>query len=169
MRLHLFRHGKAVPRDDASIERDAERPLTEEGQQQIREAAAGIGTLGIEPDRILTSPYVRAQQTAKIAQEALPSVGDATEVHELRPQADPADTRQALAGLEDAEDVLLCGHRPHLPKLAAYLLTGDAEGLDVEVPKASLVTVDIPLGSPEALGTLVRLLEPETLRTLGTA
>lgn len=166
MRLHLFRHGEAVARDDPSVKRDAERPLTEEGQRQVREAAAGFAALGVEPDRILASPYVRARQTAKLAAETVEGVDEGTELHELRPKADPADTRQALAGLEGVDDVLLCGHRPHLPKLASYLLTGDERGLDVDVPKASLVTVDIPLGTPEALGTLEVVVPPEGLRGL---
>lgn len=169
MRLHLFRHGKAVPSEDPSVKRDAERPLTEEGQRQVKEAAQGIAALDIDPDRVLTSPYTRAQQTAKLAREAFEGAGEITEVHELRPKADPADTRQALAGLEDADDVVLCGHRPHLPNLASYLLTGEPRGLDIDFPKAALVTIDIPLGTPEALGTIEHLIPPQALRKLGRA
>lgn len=167
MRVHLLRHGEALPRSDPSIERDAERPLTEAGRQQIAQAAAGIASLGIEPDRILASPYARARQTAKIASEAFEGV-QTGELHELRPQADPGDTRQALTGIADGEDVLLCGHRPHLPRFTSYLLTGEIEGLDVAFPKASLVTIEIPLASPEALGTLQRHLPYSALARIAT-
>jgi phosphohistidine phosphatase SixA len=61
-----------------------------------------------------------------------------------------------------------CGHRPHLPRLTADLLTGDADGLDVALPKASLVSIDIPLATPEALGTLERSILEPALRELGT-
>jgi phosphohistidine phosphatase len=155
MRLHLLRHGEAVPRQDPSVERDAERPLTERGREQIRRVAEATADLGVDPDRVLASPYARARQTAKTVAEAFEGV-ETGELHELRPKADPADTRQALTGIRDAEEVVLCGHRPHLPKLTSYLLTGEAEGLDVDFPKASLVTIDIALLTPEALGRLER-------------
>lgn len=167
MRVHLFRHGEAVPGSDPSVARDAERPLAEAGRRQVRQAARGLAALGVEPDRALASPYTRARRTARLAVEALDGVGEVTELQELRPRGDPADTRQALAGLERADEILLCGHRPHLPKLAASLLTGQADGLDLDVSPASLATIDVAIGTPEALGTLARLVQPDALRTLG--
>lgn len=140
------------------------RLVTQAGREQIARAAEAMRALAITPDRVLASPYARARQTATVAAEVFAGVDDAGELHELRPKADPADTRQALAGIHDGEDVLLCGHRPHLPRFTSYLLTGDSEGLDVDFPKASLVTIDIPLGTPEALGTLVRYIPYEALR-----
>lgn len=166
MRVHLLRHGQAVPREDPSVTRDAERPLTAEGREQIAQAAEAMAALGIEPDRVFASPYARARQTAETATGAFAGVDEADELHELRPKADPADTRQALAGLTDAEAVLLCGHRPHLPRLTSYLLTGEPQGLDVDFPKASLVSIDIMLAAPEALGTLERYLPHEALHRI---
>lgn len=168
MRLHLLRHGEAVPRDDPAVKRDAERPLTEAGREQIAQAARALAALDVLPDRILASPYARARQTAKQAAEVLEEASTG-ELHELRPEADPADTRQALAGLHDGEDVLLCGHRPHLPRFTSYLLTGDSEGLDVDFPKASLATIEIPLASPEALGRLERHLPRSALARIAAS
>lgn len=168
MRLHLLRHGEAIDPTDPTLERDADRPLTEEGREQIARVAEAMVALAIGPDRILASPYARARQTAKQAAEVFDDASTG-ELHELRPKADPADTRQALAGIADGEDVLLCGHRPHLPRFASYLLTGDSEGLDVGLPKASLVSIAIPLGTPEALGTLERHLPYAALARIASS
>lgn len=166
MRIHLLRHGEAVPRDAPGITRDAERPLTQAGREQISGAAEAIQALDASPDLVVASPYVRARQTAKVAAETFDTVDEVGEFHELRPEADPVDTRHALAGIQDADDVLLCGHKPHLPRFTSYLLTGDSQGLDVAFPKASLVTIDILIGAPEALGTLVRHVPYEALHRL---
>lgn len=168
MRLHLFRHGEAVAKDDPAVTRDAERPLTEEGRRQVRGAATGMAALGVQPDRAMASPYARARQTAKAAREAFDPAPEMGELHELRPEADPADARLALDGLDDGESVLLCGHRPHLPRLTSYLLTGDRQGLDIDFPKASLVTIEIPLATPEALGQLANHIPADALRRLGS-
>lgn len=167
MRLHLFRHAIALSRNDPSVDADQERPLTEEGRQQARQAAQGIRSLGIHPDRIATSPFVRARQTATAACRAFELTDDAiVESDHLTPDSEPADTRKAMRELGPAEAVLVVGHKPHLPRFAAALLTGGPEGADLALPKASLCSIEIALGTPEALGQLQRLLRADELRML---
>ena len=71
MKLLLVRHAIAEERDDKRWPSDADRPLTQRGMRRFRSAAAGLGTLVPEVDRLLTSPFVRAHQTATILEDVL--------------------------------------------------------------------------------------------------
>ncbi|MBM4283082.1 MAG: phosphohistidine phosphatase SixA, partial [Deltaproteobacteria bacterium] len=71
MRVTLFRHGLAHDRSDPACPADPERALTDEGKKKTRRAAKGLGVVGCRPTRILTSPYVRARQTAELVAEVL--------------------------------------------------------------------------------------------------
>ena len=69
MQLIIIRHAIAVPRGTPGIP-DEDRPLTPEGEQKFREAAKGLASLVDRPDALLTSPWLRAKQTAAIAAAA---------------------------------------------------------------------------------------------------
>src|SRR5919199_3431668 len=99
--IWLLRHGEAA---DGSP--DAERPLTEKGEQQSRAAGEALKALGVTIDACLSSPKVRAADTAKLACEAL-----GVEV-QLEPKlaGGPIQAEELSAGLGD--DVLLVGHDP---------------------------------------------------------
>ena len=71
MILYLVRHGIAVDPNDPKSPSEPERPLTAKGVQKTRAAALGLQALGVKPDVLITSPYVRAAQTAEIFAEAL--------------------------------------------------------------------------------------------------
>lgn len=164
MILVLFRHGIAVDRLDPACPPDEERPLTAKGVRRTRRAARGLRALGVRPRVVLTSPLVRAVQTAELAMEELgvePSVLARTDL--LRPGA-PAGG--LLRHLKDrgVEEALCAGHAPNLDFVLAASL-----GIRGEPPfalkKAGAAAVDlVPLGGP---GTLLWLLEPRALRTLG--
>ena len=66
MQLYVVRHGIAIGREDPKCPPDAERYLTEEGVEKTREVAKGVAALGATADLFLSSPYVRAMQTAEI-------------------------------------------------------------------------------------------------------
>jgi phosphohistidine phosphatase len=110
--LWLLRHGDAA---DGSP--DAERPLTEKGEEQARMAGRALKALGVKIDACLTSPRVRAADTARIACEALG----------VEPQLEPKlaggpfDPEALAAGLGD--EVLLVGHDPDF-SMAVHSLTG---------------------------------------------
>ena len=111
--IWLLRHGDAA---DGSP--DAERPLTDKGRAQSRAAGAALKALGVELDACLTSPKVRAADTARIACEQLGGVEP-----ELEPKlaGGPFDAEALAAGLGD--DVLLVGHDPDF-SMAVHSLTG---------------------------------------------
>ena len=66
MQLFIVRHGIAIDREDPKCPPDPERFLTEEGIEKTRQAAKGVAEIGAVPDSMLSSPYIRAAQTAEI-------------------------------------------------------------------------------------------------------
>ncbi len=110
--IWLLRHGDAA---DGSP--DAERPLTDEGREQSRAAGAALRLLGVEVDACLTSPKVRAADTARLA------CAELGVEPRLEPKlaGGPFDAEALAAGL--GENILLVGHDPDF-SMAVYSLTG---------------------------------------------
>ena len=71
MQLYIVRHGIAIEREDPKCPPDPERYLTEEGVEKTKQVAKSMAVLGVTGDLFLTSPYVRAAQTAEIFASAL--------------------------------------------------------------------------------------------------
>jgi phosphohistidine phosphatase len=158
--VHLLRHGIAVDSSEPGCPPDPERPLTERGARRTRAAALGLRWLGISPDVALTSPLLRAVQTADIAAKILriPRRG-VRRTETLLPGADPAETLLAIRRIR-ATSVLCVGHAPNLDGLLA-----GACGLDrtfTELKKAGVAALDLSARSAR----LVFLLEPRALRRL---
>ena len=140
--LWLLRHGDAA---DASP--DAERPLTETGEEQARAAGRALAALGVHVDACLTSPKVRAADTARLACEPL-GVDP-----QLEPKlaGGPFDGEALAAGL--GENVLLVGHDPDF-SMAVHALTG----AQVRMKKGGLAGVE--------KGELKVLLRPDELNAI---
>jgi phosphohistidine phosphatase len=140
--LWLVRHGDA---EDGSP--DAERRLTEEGREQARALGAALEALGVELDACLTSPKVRAAETARIACEQFG----------VEPQLEPKlaggpfDPEALAAGLGD--EVLLVGHDPDF-SMAVHSLTG----AQVRMKKGGVAGIE--------RGELVVLMRPDELRRI---
>jgi phosphohistidine phosphatase len=140
--LWLLRHG-----DAAEGSPDAERPLTKKGEKQARAAGRALERLGVPMDACLTSPKVRAAETARIACEALG----------VEPQLEPKlaggpfDADALAAGLGD--NVLLVGHDPDF-SMAVHALTG----AQVRMKKGGLAGVE--------KGELKTLLRPDELSSI---
>src|SRR5258707_2111012 len=71
MQLYIVRHGMAIDREDPKCPPDPERYLTEEGIEKTKQVARGVAALGVTGDLFLTSPDVRAAQTAEIFASSL--------------------------------------------------------------------------------------------------
>ena len=156
MELYLFRHGIA---DDPKPGRpDAERALTEAGQKKVAEVVKAARRGGVEPSLIVSSPYVRAMETAKIAVEGFEYKGDIVRTEALVPHGSPEKVWAELREYREETSILLAGHEPLLGHLAAYLLASPA--LRVEMKKAAMIRIDV-----EGLGAMPH----GTLRWLITA
>ena len=123
--IWLLRHGDA---EDGSP--DSERPLSQKGQDQARAAGEALAKIGVEIDACLTSPKVRADETAKLACEPL----GVEPQHEPKLAGGPFDAEQLAAGLGD---VLLVGHDPDF-SMAVHSMTG----AQVRMKKGGLAGVE---------------------------
>lgn len=161
MRVFLMRHGVAMDRHDPAAPSDPERPLTADGTERTRLAVLGLVSLGAQVDRIVTSPHLRAVQTANIAAERLGTPRSGVEV--LPSLAPTGSLEEAAAALEARQvNTLVIGHAPELDQLIAVLV-GSAQPVTA-LKKAGVAVVDMRgAGS----GRLLAVYEPKVLRQLG--
>ena len=155
MRLYFLRHGIAEER--APGKPDAARKLTDEGIAEMERVGQGLHALGLEFDAILTSPLVRARETAEIAAAALQAADRLKEEPTLASGAGFDDLQEALAEQPERARVLLVGHEPDFSGFVEALTGGR-----VRIKKASIAFVDAHRVEP-GMGELRWLLEAEHL------
>ena len=155
MELYFLRHGDAVP--------DGARPLSERGRAEVRQVLERLHETGFAADSILTSPLLRARQTADIAAEVL-DIEPQTE-GKLDAGATLADLARLLAELgadgDDADPavkVLLVGHEPDFSTMIEQLIGGG----DIDMKKAAVARVDCNNIAPGG-GVLRWLVTPKLL------
>ena len=162
LELYFFRHGIAVDREDPSVTDDTLRALTDDGTRKTRAAAEGLRRMEIAFDRIFTSPWLRAVQTASILSEVL-YLSPPSELPELAGDRSPAELVGALAK-HHGKRTLLVGHEPLLSSTAVHLLGGDWV-LELKKAGACAVSVDaLPSRQP---ATLLWSLTSRQLRWIG--
>jgi phosphohistidine phosphatase len=120
MKLYLVRHAEAIERSAATP--DASRHLTTKGRLAFRKIARRVRRAGFAPDVILTSPLLRAVQTAEILAERLKHEGPVVVAKELSPGFDLPALRSLLAEAGNPREAAFVGHEPDLGTLAAMLL-----------------------------------------------
>jgi phosphohistidine phosphatase len=163
MILYLIRHGIAVDRADPKSPPEAERPLTASGVQKTRSAALGLRALGVKPDVLITSPYVRAAQTAEIFAEAVGFSLEKIRMSDaLKPAANPAEILKEIAHLR-AKEAACFGHAPHLDLMISQL--AGARGAFTELKKAGVACFE--QASAHGRWELRWILTPKFLRKLG--
>jgi phosphohistidine phosphatase len=143
--IWLLRHGEA---EEGSP--DSERSLTPKGEEQARAAGQAFQRLELDVEACVTSPKVRAVQTARLACEVL----GLEPVEDERLAGGPFDPHEVTDG--HGERVLLVGHDPDF-SLAVHRMTG----AQVRLPKGGVAGVD--------KGELKLLLRPRELRALARA
>jgi phosphohistidine phosphatase len=125
--IFILRHGIAVEPGSPGISKDADRILTPKGERKIWQVADAISALEISFDIILTSPYLRARQTADIVADGTESKKRVEETDHLTPGGSGRKLLEQIALLKPPPgDVLLVGHEPYLSELIALLIAGDA-------------------------------------------
>lgn len=162
MFLYLVRHGIAVDPTDPKSPPDPERPLTAKGVQKTRAAALGLRALGAKPDILITSPYVRAAQTAEIFAEALafpPEKIRASE--ELIPTGNPGEALKEISRFR-AKEVMCFGHAPHMDQMIAQLAGG--RGVFTSLKKAGVACFEQT--ASQGRWELRWILTPKMLRQL---
>jgi phosphohistidine phosphatase len=162
MILYIVRHGIAVDRTDPNSPPEAERPLTAKGVQKTRAAALGLKEVEVKPDILITSPFVRAAQTAEIFAEALGFATSKIRVSEaLKPNANPAEIVREISRLK-AKEVMCFGHAPHVDHLISQL--AGARGLFTELKKAGVACLEQT--GPHGSWHVQWIVTPKVLRQL---
>jgi len=150
MQVYILRHGIAeVARGGM---RDADRALTEEGKTKLRTVLRAAKSVGVAPELILTSPYLRAVQTAKVAAEVLEFQGQTVEVDALRPGGTPEEAWDEIRVYQASDSVMVSGHEPLLSSLAAFLL--GTPSLWIDLKKGSLMRIEMDRTGAAPRGTL---------------
>jgi phosphohistidine phosphatase len=161
MKLLIIRHAIAVERGTSGIP-DGERPLTPRGEKRFRRAARGLARACRTPDALLTSPLVRARQTALIAGAAWKRL-EPVDVPALA-SGDDEGLEGVLATYPAEATLAIVGHEPHLSGLLARLLgSGLPDRFTFRKGGAALVELPGRLGDG---GQLVWYLPPRLLRRL---
>jgi phosphohistidine phosphatase len=130
MRVYLVRHAEA-----ASGEPDELRPLTPAGRSAARDLGSRLGAEGARPAVVLTSPLLRARETAGELARALGCEVEADE--RLAPGATAETVRESVAGRGD--EVVAVGHQPDCGRIAAEL----SGGAEPSFPPAGLVVLEL--------------------------
>jgi phosphohistidine phosphatase len=121
MRLYLVRHAWAGEHGDPRWPNDADRPLTHEGKERFKHVSRKLAARGFAPQMIVTSPYIRARQTADILVKSLEGEPQLVEHKALEPGG---DWDEIIGWLKDREEteIALVGHMPSIGELAAALI-----------------------------------------------
>ena len=157
--LFLVRHAIAEERGPEYPD-DARRPLTAEGVSRFRKAVAGLVDLGVEVDLILTSPLVRARQTAELLSKGLAGHPPITETGALSPGAPKKALTTELGRHARRSAIALVGHEPHLGEIAAWLL-GCPGRFDFR--KGGVCRIDVDQFPPSEPGRLQWFAPPKIL------
>jgi phosphohistidine phosphatase len=162
MELYVLRHAIALSCSEAGVSQDAERPLSAEGKEKMKCIAKAMKTMGVEVDLVLSSPFVRARDTALMAHDALGLKGCLEFTDTL---ASGQDTKLVLAELKDRfkkmQRIMVVGHEPDLSMLIGKVTS--LGRLRVEMKKAGLAKIEITETTPELKGTLEFLLTPKVM------
>lgn len=165
MQLYIVRHGIAIDREDPQCPPDPERFLTDEGMEKTKQVAKGVAEVGAVPDLMLSSPYLRAVQTAEIFASALEHHKQKIRKTDLLlPGADPMQLFRELAREKQASAVFIFGHAPHLDDLIATAI-GSKHHVTA-LKKAGVALVELRRMVPPS-GELVWLATPKMLRKAG--
>lgn len=160
MELWIVRHAKAE-RPGPEWPDDRHRPLTATGLRQATRLAELVRRLEASFDRIFSSPWVRAAQTAEVLGVAL---GPGSQVDYLDDLTE-GDPRALLSTLSeelgpDATRAAVVGHEPQLSALAALLVTGRGRGMPMRLGKGAALVLE---GDPSAGGMRLRALLPASV------
>ena len=146
MNLYILRHGIAsAPGEDGLPKNlpDAERPLSVKGKQRLWGATGAMRKMEVVLDTVMSSPLLRARQTAQIVTEAMELRRALVLTDNLAPEG---STKALVEQINEigprAKSILLVGHEPYLSRLIALLVAGDADA-EFDLKKGGLAKLEI--------------------------
>jgi phosphohistidine phosphatase len=169
MILHVLRHGIAVELGAPGFEKDALRTLTSEGRRKLRQVAKAIHRMDVVFDRIISSPYLRALETAEQIAASFKSGPKAESSKSLSPAGTPSLVVDMLCRLKPSpENVLVVGHEPNLSSLVSYLVGGQGNAC-VAFKKGGLCRLCINQLRPQPKATIEWLLTPKQMAAIASS
>lgn len=153
MELYFLRHGAAAPRGEWEGE-DAQRPLTEQGREDVARVAAFLARTAPALDAIVTSPYLRASETAEIVAQHLNLQDKVVTDEKIAPGFDSGRLAKLAKQFPEAKALLLVGHEPDFSTTVRELTGGR-----VVFKKAAAAYVQTPDDAPRR-GVLIWLVQP---------
>lgn len=157
MEVYILRHG--IAEEVGPDGSDAKRALTPKGRQKLRQVLRLARAAAVRPSLILTSPLLRAVQTAEVAVEMFAYHHELVQTPALLPTASPQEVWQELRARKNERAPLLVGHEPSLSQIVGYLL--GTPDLRLELKKAGLVRIDLEKFGPAPSGILKWVLAPK--------
>jgi len=157
--LFILRHGEAGNRMTV-VEKDSERPLTPEGRTEMQKIAKSLKAIGLQIDRIYTSPLRRARETAEIAAKIL-EILTLEEWDELKPDGSKTGLYRKLARLEQNPRPILVGHEPYLTSMIGEII--GTTSAKIVLKKGGVAKVRITSFTPRISGELRWLLTPKII------
>jgi phosphohistidine phosphatase len=168
MNLYIIRHAIAAEPGTPAYEDDSQRPLTDKGKKKMEKIAQGLKNLKVEIDLMLTSPYLRAAQTAKIVKKAF-GLGkeQVVETEHLAPTGYGDQLIQFInEQYASTPNLALVGHEPSLGHLISVLVTGDPN-VSFTLKKGGVCRLSVDTLQYGRCATLDWLLSPSQLAELG--
>jgi phosphohistidine phosphatase len=157
--VYVIRHADALPLGEQGIMEDAQRPLSDEGEAQVKRVAAGLQRLGIRLPMVVTSPLLRARQTGEIlVREWAAPAPNLTVCEDLAPGG---KRRKVARFLQDwgGDIAAVIGHQPDLGEWTAWLVGSSKAQLDLA--KAGVAYIVCPDGPAKGGGVLKWMVTPE--------
>ena len=163
-----MRHAIAVPRGSPDYPDDIQRPLTPRGKEKMRRGAKGLRRLRVEFDLILSSPYRRAKQTARIVAAVYKATDKLKLTRTLASNGDPRALVRELNDIasESKQRVMLVGHEPAMSSLLSVLLTGKTD-LSLMLKKGGLCKITVKSLRYGKCAQIEWLMTPKQLRLTG--
>jgi phosphohistidine phosphatase len=157
MLIYVLRH--AIAEDAAPGGSDSARALTSEGRKKLSSVLERAKKAGTSPSIILTSPYVRARQTARMAAQAFDREDGVIETSALVPSGSPDLVWDEISEYRSEGQIMVVGHEPLLSELVSFLLSAPA--LRVDMRKAALVAISMESLRGAPRGVLQWMLTPK--------
>ena len=164
MNLYIIRHAIAAEEDPSG--EDSQRPLTDKGAKKMRQIAKGLRALGVEFDLILTSPYIRARQTADILGDVFKLKKGVVESDNLIPMGNPDLLLAEINEKYSVDSLAVVGHEPYLSTLVS-LLVADGSPVEMTFKKGGICRLSTDDLHHTRKATLEWLLTPGVLVEIG--
>jgi phosphohistidine phosphatase len=161
MNLYILRHGLAVVHGHPDYESDADRPLTPEGEAKLSLITKAMEALDLSFDVIVSSPFVRARQTAEIVAEAFKVKLQFSET--LIPGGSAKQLIEFINRLAPPwQDIMVVGHEPYLSELISLLVSGNPD-FSINLKKGGLCKLSASSLKHGRCATLEWLLTPKQM------